>query len=164
MKLCCTAVFGARTEAEAVEEVGVPRIRKFGKYWRGGANLLEAMILKIINEKNTDETIRVSIGEPFQVELDENPTTGYCWEIDAGHEALRLEESLFHLPADSKDGAGGKRLFKFIPLREVAIKLSLKLYREWEGDDSIIERHVFFLKAQSRGVESGEEFDSGVEC
>lgn len=99
-----------------------------------------------IKEEDTGRTISVKVSEPFAVQLEENPTTGYVWEIEECGDALELMESSFERPQYVSDGAGGKRIFKFIASKEGDNRLKFKLYREWEGQGSIVKRCVFSLK------------------
>jgi inhibitor of cysteine peptidase len=56
-------------------------------------------------------SIEVNAGEPFEIVLPENPTTGYVWHVDERHALEDAGEPAFE-PAGSAVGAGGFRTFR----------------------------------------------------
>lgn len=63
-----------------------------------------------------------------------------CKAVAQAGPVLELESSDFDPPHGTAIGAGGRRTFRFRARRAGTTDLALKLWREWEGDSSIIER------------------------
>lgn len=61
-----------------------------------------------IDAEAAEQTFRLAVGQSASVELEENPSTGYRWEIDAGASSnlpiLRISDRGF------SEREGGKRL------------------------------------------------------
>jgi len=74
----------------------------------------------------------VSVGESFEIELSENPTTGYRWQMSAtGPSAVELETDKFE-PSTEAIGAGGTRRWTFLAVREGNDHLEFEYRRSWE--------------------------------
>jgi inhibitor of cysteine peptidase len=71
------------------------------------------------------------VGDVLVLELAENPTTGYRWQVPPDAPAALISDEYLP-PLSSAAGAGGKRILKFgVALAgEHAIRLQLR--REWE--------------------------------
>lgn len=72
------------------------------------------------------------------VRLDENPTTGYRWNIETA-EGLEMVGDSFERAGDAI-GAGGVRVFQFRASEAGPHRLSIRKWRDWEGESSIIDR------------------------
>ena len=93
-----------------------------------------------ISERENLGTREIAVGDLISVDLSETPTTGYRWAIDRiDPPMLELAQSDFiageHLP-----GSGGTRLFHFRAVARGQVTLALKLWRDWEGESSIVQR------------------------
>lgn len=101
----------------------------------------------IITQEMQGKTVEVGRDDRIEIRLPESPTTGFAWSIDVVDEQiLGLEGSEFSLPATAGIGGGGVRTFAFRTKRAGSARIDLKLWREWEGDASIIERfHVLIV-------------------
>lgn len=96
---------------------------------------------------DSGKSIEVQSGDTVIVRLDENPTTGFQWAIDKSNDAiLTLQNSDYAPASDSKVGSGGQRVFTFKAQSTGAVDLQLKLWRQWEGDQSITDRFVAILQ------------------
>ena len=95
----------------------------------------------ILSEADKGSRQTAARGDHVIVRLKENPTTGYQWALDQlGTPGLELEDTTF-VSADTKSaGGGGARAFAFKAAQAGAAALSLKLWRQWQGDASIIDR------------------------
>ena len=92
------------------------------------------------------KTFAIPVGGDFVVELDENPTTGYLWAIDAmDMDRLGFVRSSFR-PGSGAIGGGGQRVFLFQAKAIGEAHLGLKLLREWVGAASVIDRCAFRLR------------------
>jgi len=92
------------------------------------------------------KTFALPLGGDFVVKLDENPTTGYLWAIDAmDMERLGFVQSSFR-PGSGAIGGGGQRVLLFQTKAIGEAHLGLKLLREWVGAASVIDRCAFRLR------------------
>ena len=92
----------------------------------------------ILNERDRDHTVEVSVGGVLTVRLQENPTTGYSWSVDA---VSGLEQVGDTFEAGSAAiGAAGVRVLRFRATRPGLHELRLKNWREWEGESSVANR------------------------
>jgi len=99
--------------------------------------------MKTINltENDNGSRIEVSTGTSIQISLPENPTTGYRWAIDRMDEgSLTTTAQEYTLGEGSGFGGGGVRRFTFNAIGSGETILALKNWRDWEGEDSAIDR------------------------
>ncbi len=102
--------------------------------------LLRAMPETTLTAADNGRDIDLAVGDDVVVELRENATTGYRWAID---EPLPSGLSLLgsdYEPGGTAPGAGGTRRFRLRASGPGSGALSLKLWREWQGDGSVTER------------------------
>lgn len=95
-----------------------------------------------ITQADQGKTFRVRSGSVIVLNLAENPSTGYTWEIEKiDPYAIKLQNSTFSSsPTDGLVGVGGKRIFTFKTKARGVARLQLKEWRSWEGDRSIVQR------------------------
>ena len=94
-----------------------------------------------LTQADNNRSFDVQTGDTIVILLEESPTTGYRWAIDqADQQILRLQNSDFSLAAGGGVGGGGQRTFTFIAQKPGATRVSLKLWRDWEGNNSITSR------------------------
>lgn len=100
--------------------------------WAVSPNLKPPLTL---NEANNGQEVNLVTGQKFDVELDENATTGYRWNIlSPGRTVIReTDEPDFRRGSDAI-GAGGKRTFHFIAASTGIASLKLTYRRSWEKD------------------------------
>ncbi len=95
------------------------------------------------------KAIEVQPGDTIIVRLDENATTGFQWAVDkSGDDILTLQNSDYAPAPGSKIGGGGQRIFTFRAQKAGAVGLQLKLWRQWEGDKSVIERFAVAIEVR----------------
>jgi len=93
-----------------------------------------------LTKANNGESYELHRDDVIVIRLTENPTTGYCWEIEElDNNILALQSSDFFLPEDPQIGEGGMRVFVFKAKTAGSAHIRLKYWREWEGNDSIID-------------------------
>jgi inhibitor of cysteine peptidase len=73
----------------------------------------------------------VTVGDRIRVELAENPTTGYRWQIDVDASKARVVDDEFRSDSDAT-GAPGRRILTFEVLQPGEIDLRLRCARSWE--------------------------------
>jgi predicted secreted protein len=84
-------------------------------------------------EEERLELIRARLNEPFTIELNSNPTTGYKWYADYDYHLLNLDEEKYEKEASERIGAGGRSIFTFKPLKPGKTAISLVYRRPWEN-------------------------------
>ena len=71
-------------------------------------------------------------GDTFRIELYENPTTGYRWQLASpASAAVRVVDDAFEVAQD-KPGAGGVRHWTFVADRPAVVTLQFDRKRAWE--------------------------------
>ena len=80
-------------------------------------------------------------GEVVRISLDENPSTGFRWELEHDNDqVLRLLTSGYISNSSAAVGGGGQHVWKFMAEKNGKARLIMKHWRSWEGDKSTIER------------------------
>jgi inhibitor of cysteine peptidase len=94
--------------------------------------------------------VDVKMSDLVEVRLDENPTTGYRWAPEGIDEAiLELEVQEFISSPDAGVGGGGSRTFCFRVVSPGIASITLKKWREWEGNSSVLERFQATVRASN---------------
>jgi inhibitor of cysteine peptidase len=91
---------------------------------------------------------RVVVGEPFVIELDEAPTTGYKWELETGPAFMQVLGDKFEVSASPGIGGGGKRSFILHISKPGKYTLKATLRRPWEGPARYIKQHLIIIHAK----------------
>jgi inhibitor of cysteine peptidase len=91
--------------------------------------------------------IDLAVNEPFTVALEEIASTGYCWHVELVP-GLALISSSSVPYAGRGVGGGGHRQFVMAATTAGKIPLRAKLWREWEGEQSVIERFEITVQAR----------------
>ena len=98
-------------------------------------------VVKTLTRTDGGSTVELRVGDVVAVRLTENPSTGFVWSTESANgDALRLVGSEYLTPADGGVGGGGQRSLLFRAVATGTVELRLKLWREWEGDKSIVDR------------------------
>ena len=90
-----------------------------------------------LTQTDNGKSFEVHRDDVVVIRLKENPSTGYRWAVNKADDRISTS---FSLPSDAKVGAGGTRAFTFKAGTVDTAHIQLKHWREWEGDDSIIDR------------------------
>ncbi len=94
-----------------------------------------------LTQADNGKSVEVKTDGLITIRLSENPSTGYRWGVDqVNSEVMTLENSDYAQTPGAAIGGGGERTFTFKALRAGNSPIQLKLWREWEGDKSIIQR------------------------
>ncbi|MDR3592091.1 MAG: protease inhibitor I42 family protein [Negativicutes bacterium] len=99
--------------------------------------------MKIVDvfEKDSGYGVALPLDAMLRVTLAESPGTGYRWQLEEGSgNCLALSDRNFFPPGGPAIGAAGLAVFSFKPLRPGYCLLALKLWRPWEGDQSVVRR------------------------
>jgi len=76
--------------------------------------------------------VKVTTGEPFDVELDAAPSTGYTWELETIPVGMQMLGKDFRQPQDALIGDGGTQVFHLKTESPGRFELSFALKRRWE--------------------------------
>jgi inhibitor of cysteine peptidase len=94
-----------------------------------------------LTQADNGTAVTIRPGEQVAISLAENPTTGFQWALEQGDDAiLKLLDSAYVRAAGPDLGSGGRRVLTFEAKNSGTVRLSLKLWRAWEGDSSIRQR------------------------
>ncbi|VBB07591.1 proteinase inhibitor i42 chagasin [Lucifera butyrica] len=98
--------------------------------------------MKLIDvfESDYGQIIILPMDATLRVFLEEKPSTGYRWQVEGRSNCLKMVSHEFLAKSDPAIGAGGTAVFYFKPVKPGYCSLSLKLWRSWEGDKSIIKQ------------------------
>jgi inhibitor of cysteine peptidase len=102
-----------------------------------------------LTQEDKGKTFDIEMGDSLTLRLDETPTTGYVWAVDGNGDILMLQQSDF-APASAAVGSGGRRIFSFLAQKAGDVTLRLKLWREWEGDSSIVDAFTIGIRVKAR--------------
>ena len=91
-----------------------------------GGNGQDTMLT--LTRTDNGKSITMQVNDLLLLSLDENPTTGFQWALDGG--------------------GGGQRVLTFKAQRAGIGQLKLKLWREWQGEPSIVERFTVTLQVR----------------
>jgi inhibitor of cysteine peptidase len=99
-----------------------------------------------VGENDDGKVIELMVGQILEVELRENPSTGFRWELSAiGPELKKLPKEKY-LPDSKAIGAGGRRTMEFEALRTGSAKILLEERRPWEADSPPVKRFRIEVK------------------
>ena len=94
-----------------------------------------------LTQADNGAALEITPGSRILLQLAENPTTGYVWAVDElDQQVLTVEDSSISLAPDPQVGGGGNRILTFRAVAPGAAHLRLKLWREWQGDTSVMNR------------------------
>ncbi len=106
---------------------------------------------KVVDARYRGSTVDAESGETILVRLDETPTTGYRWALEhVDEQVLEAEGSEFQLPPNAAIGAAGQRTFVFKARSRGTGRISLRLWREWEGMSSVTDRFEVSVRIEER--------------
>ncbi|MDB9419946.1 protease inhibitor I42 family protein [Microcystis aeruginosa CS-563/04] len=112
-----------------------------------GGNGQDTMLT--LTRTDNGKSITMQVNDLLVVSLDENPTTGFQWAVDGGGSDLVKLQASDYIPAiESRVGGGGQRVLTFKAQRAGIDQLRLKLWREWQGEPSIVERFTVTLQVR----------------
>ncbi len=85
------------------------------------------------------QTVPTNVGNVLSIELPSNPSSGYSWTLILDSALLELVETRFVATRDVP-GSGGMQVWVVRALAGGHARISLKQWREWEGESSVIAR------------------------
>lgn len=116
--------------------------------WKSSEGSNPGTMLTLTGADN-GKSLALQVGGLFTISLEENPTTGFAWAIDSNSDDLVEQQASVYVPeAVQGVGGGGQRVLTFKAQRPGTGQLKLKLWREWEGDNSIAKRFTVTLRVR----------------
>lgn len=105
-----------------------------------------------VTSSDNGRTISVRPRDEIVVVLPENATTGFRWAVDSLGDAVTLTQDGYPSPdepprTEQVFGRGGLREFRFEVVSPGTTTLTMKLWREWEGDASVVEHFALVVDA-----------------
>lgn len=97
-----------------------------------------------LTESDSGSEIATSIGDVLEVELEENPSTGYRWEVVSSPDMLELTADDYLPPDTDTVGAPGTRRLSYETVAEGAGILRLEYIRPFD-DPPVPERVVEYI-------------------
>jgi inhibitor of cysteine peptidase len=97
-----------------------------------------------LTEANDGDVVQVQVREDIELRLPENASTGFRWSVVRSDRLVEqpVETAAPQVPPPqpTQIGAGGIRTFRFHPREAGTGRLELKLWREFEGESSVLKR------------------------
>jgi inhibitor of cysteine peptidase len=104
-----------------------------------------------IVQSDRGKTFELSQDDIISIRLDENPSTGYQWEVEAfDARIVELQNSDYTRATGTGVGAGGIRTFTFQARSPGTMEIRLKLRREWESESASIDRFQVTLRVEKK--------------
>ncbi|MDI3507215.1 MAG: inhibitor of cysteine peptidase [Methanoculleus sp.] len=85
----------------------------------------------VFNETNNNETVTVPVGSNITIRLEENPTTGYEWNVTSST-GLQLVNDTHDAQETELVGAPGVHVWEYIAAEQGAGEFSAVYMRSWE--------------------------------
>jgi inhibitor of cysteine peptidase len=86
------------------------------------------------------QVVPVTIGDTIAVELAENPTTGYQWQIERTGSGVAMVSETFDLQKPPRIGSGGTKRFVFRAAEVGLARIRLRYWQAFSGEASIEDR------------------------
>jgi inhibitor of cysteine peptidase len=86
---------------------------------------------RVLTMQDHGSTVTLRPGETLELHLEENPTTGYRWELGGGAEVGAAVDGTYS-SSGTGAGAGGVKRFTITPSRAGDTQLHATLRRSWE--------------------------------
>lgn len=96
-----------------------------------------AQITLTINESG--KTQKAKVGDTIIVQLPENPTTGYRWELKEIDKAIEPPEIQYKPDEGAQMGGGGTKTFEFKLKSKGTTTIKIINKRSWEPENSAIQ-------------------------
>ncbi|RXE56698.1 hypothetical protein ABH15_00495 [Methanoculleus taiwanensis] len=85
----------------------------------------------VYNETNNGQTATVPVGSNITIQLDENPTTGYEWNVTSSEGLVSISDE-FIPPSGQLVGAGGLRVWEYGAVENGTGEFAAVYKRPWE--------------------------------
>jgi len=106
----------------------------------------------VITSTQNGQSVQVHTGDTIVLQLDENPSTGFTWEVSKTDATiLTLQDSTYtRAPGNPGEvGRGGIHIWTFMATQPGTVHLQLKNWRSFEGASSATHWYNVTLEVQS---------------
>jgi inhibitor of cysteine peptidase len=105
--------------------------------------MMDALMLTASDDGAPHE---VGVGQTVVIQLTESPSTGYRWTLETSNpNTVEVVDTRWEPSRKAQTGGAGRRVFRIVVRGTGLITLALKLWREWQGEGSVLERRQFTL-------------------
>lgn len=102
-----------------------------------------------IVQRDRGKTFAARQGDLVVIRIEENPTTGYRWEICmVEQQVLEILDSDYLIAPGGRIGGGGTRIFRFRAKSPGISPVQLRLRRAWEPEDAVLESFSVNIQVQ----------------
>ena len=98
-----------------------------------------------VTEAQNGSTVAMAVGDVLEIHLPENPTSGYRWALDEVDETRVAAGSPSYRGEDDRPGSGGMATWTLRAKAPGTTRVTLKHWRHWEGDRSVVQRFAVTL-------------------
>lgn len=125
----------------------------------GTGDAAKAKRLKAVrlNGKDNGKTIKVTLGQKIQIQLESNPTTGYTWVDQSKSKSIRLMGDVKYKASGEGVGSGGVSTASFKTTAEGASEIKLGYLRTFEDKPAIKQFLVTLQISKSAEKDPGEK-------
>ena len=100
-----------------------------------------------ISREDNNKKIKLEVGEELELNLPENPSTGYRWEIQGADDPrLLLQHTEFQAGPGKAIGHEGLRSWIFKAKKAGEVKLRLNHWRPWLKEKSLLESFEIYVE------------------
>lgn len=86
------------------------------------------------SQGSDDATVRIGVGETYELALESNPSTGFAWTVQYDEAILELVEERYEEPEGGMLGAAGTQIFVFKGAAKGSTRVLFSYERSWEGE------------------------------
>jgi inhibitor of cysteine peptidase len=115
----------------------------------GVASATDLSVTSALTTADNGKRIALKVGAEATLRLPENPSTGYRWAVDAADSHLVEVTQSEYAPASNAPGAGGEAQWTIKAKAPGSTTVTLKRWRSWEGDKSVVERYSVTIDVSS---------------
>lgn len=105
--------------------------------------------LLVLDNLKEDTTIYLKTNQSYLVEVKENPSTGYSWQVDIENNSIELLKEDFKsltTANDKKVGAGGSKNYEFRANQKGSCEVIFTHGRAWEDTGKTIKTIKFVIE------------------
>ena len=102
-----------------------------------------------IFQEDRGKTFAACQGDLIVIRIEENPTTGYRWEIFmVEQQIVEILDSDYLIAPGGGIGGGGMRIFRFRAKSPGISPVQLKLRRSWEPENALLKSFSVKIQVQ----------------
>ena len=103
----------------------------------------------VIVQADQGKTFEARKGDLIVIRIEENPTTGYRWEISVvDQQIVEILDSDYQIAHGGGIGGGGTRIFRFRAKSPGISQVQLRLRQSWEMPEAVLESFSVSIQIQ----------------